>query len=92
MARVEQKGSETLVDIEKIKDILAANGVGVISGMDPTDRIPSEVADDTKTVTNNSVTINNQEVVSNNEFENTCRINASATIFSLCLAIFLANF
>lgn len=31
---MEQNGYETLVDIEKIRESLAANGVGVISGMD----------------------------------------------------------
>ncbi|XP_033229645.1 titin [Belonocnema kinseyi] len=42
-ARVEQKGSGTLVDIEKIRDILAINGVGVISKMDPIDGTLPEV-------------------------------------------------
>lgn len=58
-ARVEQKGTGTLVDIEKIRHILEARGVGVIMPTSDTG-----VAGDTKIITNSSVTIHDKEVVS----------------------------
>ena len=34
VAKVEQNGPGTLVDVEKIRESLAANGFGILSGMD----------------------------------------------------------
>lgn len=76
-ARVEQRGSGTLVDIEKIRDILATNGVGVISKMDPTDETLPEVTRDT----NSSVSIHNEVVVSKNQFVKNCRKENPTIIF-----------
>ncbi|XP_043470934.1 uncharacterized protein LOC122504102 [Leptopilina heterotoma] len=57
-AQVEQKGTGTLVDIEKIRHILEAKGVGVIM---PTSN--TGVTGDTKIITNSSVTIHDKEVI-----------------------------
>ncbi|XP_066601623.1 cadherin-86C [Prorops nasuta] len=62
IARVNQKGTSSLVDIDKIREALAANGVGILNGMDgimntdhPTNGYPSSTS-------NNNTAINNQDV------------------------------
>lgn len=80
MARVEQTEPGTsLVDVEKIRETLAANGVGIIGGTDtiintthidntkpPTDGSPrhTNANDGQTTIINNTITtIQNEEVV-----------------------------
>jgi hypothetical protein len=54
VARVEQNGPGTLVDVDKIRASLTANGFGIISGMDNVggDNIASPATDDNSSSSN----------------------------------------
>lgn len=66
VARVEPNGDRTsLVDIEKIRAVLAANGVGVIDGDMPAVTVkPTTTSHNTNTNVNSSVSVTSEEVVS----------------------------
>lgn len=61
VARVEQNGPGTLVDVAKIKESLAEKGFGVISGMDGDDSTDNDMGRSMKNISSSG--LSNEEVV-----------------------------